>query len=298
MNRPFFKALLPAISLALLTTTASLAQKEVLYEQYIQNPMSINPAFTGVRQDFNMSLMLRRRWFTIPNAPITQTFAMDGTLANGKVGWGLQALNDRISNFQTTGVYGSAAYHFDASVVWKVSLGAQGGVNVLPVFDQASGFVGNRALGSVGAGIYVHSDRFYVGVSKPELLSQSYGQRNGFEYSKPLYVSVGATLEADGQFKVLPSVLIVQQQDRKLRVDAGARAWYAERIGVGAFYRMANEDYFQFSAEVQLTGNLRLGYIVNTRAVESGVFGRGGAPISIHEAMLKFTPSPTGFHFN
>ncbi len=298
MHQSFYRSVLLALSLALLPFTITLAQKEVLYEQYIQNPMSINPAFTGVRQDFNMSLLLRRRWFTIPNSPITQTFAMDGALANGKVGLGLQALNDRISNYYTTGVYGSAAYHFDASVTWKVSLGVQGGINVLPVYDQNSGFSSNRALGSVGAGIYLHSEQFYLGVSKPELLSQSYGQRSGFEYSKPLYVSVGATLEPDEQFKVLPSVLVVQQKDRKLRVDAGARVWYNEKVGIGAFYRMARDNYFQFSAEVQLTGNLRLGYIVNTRAIESGIYGSGGAPISIHEAMLKFTPSPTRFHFN
>lgn len=298
MHQPFHRSLALTLALALFNFTSTLAQKEVLYEQYIQNPMSINPAFTGVRQDFNMSLLLRRRWFTIPNSPITQSFAMDGTLANGKVGLGLQALNDRISNFYTTGVYGSVAYHFDASATWKVSLGVQGGINVLPVYDQNSGFSSNRALGSVGAGIYAHSDQFYVGISKPELLSQSYGQRSGFVYSKPLYVSVGATLEADDQFTILPSVLIVQQKDRKLRIDAGARVWYHEKVGVGAYYRMARDNYFQFSAEVQLTGNLRLGYVLNTRAIESGIYGSGGVPISIHEAMLKFTPSPTRFHLN
>jgi hypothetical protein len=31
--------------------------------------MSINPGFTGAREDFNMTAMFRRKWFNIPNSP-------------------------------------------------------------------------------------------------------------------------------------------------------------------------------------------------------------------------------------
>jgi hypothetical protein len=48
---------------------AATAQREVLYEQYVQNPMSINPGFTGAREDFNMTAIFRRKWFNIPNSP-------------------------------------------------------------------------------------------------------------------------------------------------------------------------------------------------------------------------------------
>lgn len=282
-----------------LSPSCSYAQKEVLYEQYIQNPMAINPAFTGVRQDFNMSVLLRRRWFLIPNAPITQTFAMDGALANGKVGLGLQALNDRMSPYYTTGVYGSAAYHWDASVTWKVSLGVQGGINVLPVYDFASGTSLNRALGSFGVGVWVHSDDFYLGVSKPELLSQGYGNRqNTFEYSKPLYITAGATFQPNDQVKIMPSMLFVQESGYKLRIDVGGRVWYGEKVGIGAHYRMARVNYVQLSGEAQVGKNVRLGYIYNSRAIESSIVGINNNPISIYEIMLKFTPNPSGFHTN
>ena len=280
-------------------SSQSYAQKEVLYEQYIQNPMAINPAFTGVREDFNMSVLLRRRWFLIPNAPITQTFAMDGTLAKGKVGLGLQALNDRMSPYYTTGVYGSAAYHWDASVSWKVSFGLQGGINVLPVYDFASGTSLNRALGSFGLGVWAHSDNLYFGISKPELLSQGYGNRqNSFEYSKPLYITAGASFQPTDQVKITPSVLFVQETGYKLRVDVGGRVWLYEKIGLGAFYRMARVNYVQLSAEAQVGKNVRLGYIYNSRAIESSIVGINNNPISLHEIMLKFTPNPSGFHTN
>lgn len=274
-------------------------QKDVLYEQYSQNPMAINPAFTGVREDFNMTVLLRRRWFLIPNAPITQTFSMDGTLANGKIGLGLQALNDRMSVYNTTGVYGSAAYHWDASVRWKISLGVQGGINVLPVYDFASNTSQNRALGSVGAGIWAQSDQFYFGISKPELLSQGYGGRqNLFKYRQPLYIVAGATLQTSDMVKIIPSVLLVQESGRKLRVDIGGRLWYNQKLGLGASYRMAKINYVQLSGEFHVSNNIRVGYIYNSRAIESGIVGVSNNPISLHEIMLKFIPSPTGFHLN
>lgn len=275
------------------------AQKEVLYEQYIQNPMAINPAFTGVREDFNMSVLLRRRWFFLPNSPISQTFAMDGTVAGGKVGLGLQALNDRMSPYFTTGVYGSAAYHLDASAEWKVSVGIQGGINVLPVYDFASNLSVNRALGSFGAGVWVHSEKYYLGISKPELLSQGYGSRQAtFEYKQPLYVTVGATFELVDLVKIAPNILIVQEAGRSLRVDAGARAWYDEKVGVGLFFRSAQVNYIQASGELQVSNNVRVGYTYNSKAHESGIAGTNNTFLSMHELMLKFVPNPSRFHIN
>lgn len=281
--------------------SVSYAQREVLYEQYLQNPMAINPAFTGVREDFNMTATLRRRWFSMPNSPVSQTFFSDGTVANGKVGIGLQALNDRMSAYQNVGVYASAAYHFDVSATWKVSLGAQGGINVLPVGD-GSGYYNDRALASAGVGIWVRSDAFYVGVSKPEILSEGFGinQTVTFAYQKPLYVMMGGKLPLDNDFQLLPTILLVQQKDKDFRVDVGSRLWYDEKIGVGASYRMGDIKFLQLSGEVQLGRNIRLGYTYNSKPIEfiTNTTSASAAPISIHELMIKFIPSPTRFHYN
>lgn len=289
------------LGLVLAFPLKSFAQREVLYEQYIQNPMAINPAFTGVREDFNITVLLRRRWFTIPNSPITQTFSMDGTIANGKIGLGLQALNDRLSPYYTTGVYGSGAYHWDASVSWRISLGVQGGINVLPLYDFASGISTNGVLGSFGAGVWVrYAEQFYLGISKPELLSQNFGsgKQSLFAYRQPLFVTAGATFDAGEKMQVMPSLLVVQEKGLPLRVDVGARAWYDEKVGFGAFYRMASINYVQVSGEAQLGKNIRLGYIFNSRAIESTIVGINNNPLTIHELMLKFIPSPTKFHLN
>jgi type IX secretion system PorP/SprF family membrane protein len=299
MKNTFYKVLTGVLWLLGATATGSYAQREVLYEQYQQNPMAINPAFTGIREDFNMTVLLRRRWFFLPNSPITQTFAADGTVAGGKVGLGLQALNDRMSNFATTGAYGSVAYHLADTGPVRLSVGVQGGVNVLPVFDFTSNTSLNRALGSVGVGVWLRGDRWYAGISKPEVLKQGYGSRSaGAIYRRPLYLLAGLQHELGDNLLLVPQVVVVQEAGTRLRLDAGARLWAHERVGIGASYRRATRNIVQLTAELQVSPGIRVGYGYNSRAVETGIFFTGTAPAGMHELMLKFVPDPSGFHLN
>ncbi|KAA0989005.1 PorP/SprF family type IX secretion system membrane protein [Dyadobacter aurulentus] len=294
--------LLPALFTTICWQSA-FAQREVLYEQYVQNPMAINPGFTGVREDFNMTAVFRRKWFNIRNSPSSQTFAADGTVANGKFGIGFQALNDQTSYFTTTGFSASFAYHLGISDEWKLGLGAQGGINVLPVADQ-SGYIGNnRALGTFGIGAWLRSEQLYIGVSKPELLAQNLGNQPAVSvYRRPLYIMAGGSYDVGDEILMLPHVLFVQEKERKLRFDLGTRFWFSEKVGIGASYRMgggytglsSKVDYLQLSAEVQVGRNVRLGYFYSTRTAEQ-IYASYTGPKGIHELMLKFVPNPKGF---
>lgn len=275
------------------------AQREVLYEQYRQNPMGINPAFTGVREDFNLTGMFRRRWFTLANSPVTQSFAMDGTVANNKIGIGFQALNDRMSPFTTTGFYGSLAFHYDAPAGVKISAGAQGGINVLPVYDGGvSGTRLNRALGSFGLGVWAQSPQFYAGISMPELLRQQYGTISlADHYDRPLFITGGARIDLNTDLFIIPSGL-VQVGDNVVKVDLGGRIWYHEQIGAGVFYQTKNPSRVQLSLELMVSKNVRLGYVYNSRAYENYYTLGSAAPQGMHELILKFVPSPSRFHIN
>lgn len=303
LRNAFLKAF-AVCSLSLIFVSKSNAQREVLYEQYLQNPMSINPGFTGARESFNMTAMFRRKWFTIPNSPSSQTFAGDGTVANGKIGIGFQALNDQTSYYTTTAFIGSFAYHLGINDTWKLGLGGQGGINVLPVFDTGnSSYSTNRALASFGVGAWLRSDDFYFGVSKPEILSQHFGsQQISSYYRRPLYVSVGGSLDLSEDVMLLPSLLLVQEKDYNLRADVGGRFWFSEKVGIGATYRFGggskfvggNINYVQLSAEAQIGQNVRLGYFYSTRQIEQ-IYTTTNGPKGIHELMLKFVPNPNGF---
>ena len=64
--------------------------------QYVLNPISINPAYAGFRGDLSIAAFYRKQWVGIAGAPETVTFAADAPIFDGKVGLGLNLMIDKI----------------------------------------------------------------------------------------------------------------------------------------------------------------------------------------------------------
>lgn len=291
------------IGLTLLYVPPALAQKEVLYSQYLVNPLSINPAYAGSRESFHLTAQLRRKWFGVRAAPLTQSVSADGAIANGRIGLGFQALNDRLGVFGTTGAYGSVAYRFTLPALAKLSVGVQGGVSVLPLYDFATGLAINRAVPSVGVGVYYQSDRWFGGVSVPELTGQILDLTGRLAYPtvRPLLVQAGTRVDLTDNVVLVPSVLVSKVANRSLGVDLNVKAWLNEELGVGASYRqnpptLIPVNYVQLTAEYQATSAIRLGYLFYSQTPESPrsnlYFQR-----SVHEIMVRYSPGALRFSF-
>jgi type IX secretion system PorP/SprF family membrane protein len=289
------------------TWLPALAQKEVLYSQYIVNPMAINPAFAGVREDFSMTLGFRGRLFSFLSqqsqqiaTPITQTFAADGQLGTGPFGLGFQVLNDRNSTLGNVGLTTNLSYRVDLPNLARLFFGVQGGVNILPIIGTGSSLGGSSALLSYGLGVYYDADRFFAGVSAPELNSKAFGL-GGFLYRQPVYVQAGGKLDLAEAFKLIPSVVVSRSGAEPLAVDLNARLWYHDRAAVGVSIRQNNTftngtfSYVQGSLEYQLSGNVRLGYLFNSIAPEAPLtaFQR-----TMHELVFRYTPNPNTLKFS
>lgn len=279
------------------------AQKDVLYSQYLVNPLSINPAYAGSRESFHLTALLRRKWIGVRGAPLTQSVSADGTVANGRVGLGFQALNDRMGLFQTTGAYGSVAYRFNLPALAKLAVGVQGGVSVLPLYDYATASSINRAIPSFGVGVYYQSDRFFGGISVPELTGQALDLSGRFLYQsvRPVMVQAGVPLDVGENAVLIPSVLVSKIADRPLGFDLNARLWLHEQIGFGVSYRqnspgLISTNYLQALAEYQLTKAIRLSYLFYSKTPESP-----GASLyfqqSVHEIALRFSPNLLKFTY-
>ncbi|QJW91330.1 PorP/SprF family type IX secretion system membrane protein [Spirosoma taeanense] len=299
-SRVFFLVITSLLSCLSLSTQA---QREVLYSQYLVNPLSINPAYAGMRESFHLSAFLRRKWISVRYAPVTQSVSGDGSIANGRVGLGFQALNDRMGIFAATGVYGSVAYRFNLPALARLSIGVQGGLNVLPVYDFTSASSLNRAVGSFGVGVYYKSETFFGGISAPELVSQgvNLAGRSLYPTVRPVMVQAGTKFEIDEGTVLIPSVLVSKIADRPLGIDVSARIWFAEEFGLGLSYRrnspgVIQTNYLQALAEYQLTKAIRIGYLFNSKTPESP-----GSTLydqnSVHEIMFRFAPGVLQFSY-
>lgn len=292
-----------SVALLLLMIKSAQAQKEVLYSQYLVNNLSINPAYAGSRESFHLTALLRRKWFGVRGAPITQSFSADGAIAKGRIGLGFQALNDRMGLFAATGAYGSVAYRFNLPALAKLSVGVQGGVSVLPLYDFASASSLNRAVASFGVGIYYQSDRYFGGISMPELTGRALDLSGRFLYQsvRPLMLQAGAKLEIDENVMFIPSVLVSKVAERPLGFDINARVWFSQEFGLGLSYRqnspgLIQTNYLQALAEYQLTKAIRVGYLFYSQTPESP-----GSNLyfqkSVHEVMLRFSPNGLAFTY-
>jgi type IX secretion system PorP/SprF family membrane protein len=282
----------------LLTAYHAQAQREVQYAQYLVNPLAINPAATGIRENFHFNAVLRRQFIMgVQSLPVTQSFAMDGTVGKGKVGLGLQGLNDRVAF--NTAVFGSMSYIFKISDYQKISIGAVGGINVLPARDvlNTGGSI-NKALASAGVGIYYQDETFFGGVSMPEILKQQYGYNNTsglLNYQRPIFVQLGLQTDLNEDLKLIPSLLITKPENGKVRADLNAIGHYKSRFIAGVSLRLSTTTYVQALLGYDLSKNIRVGYTYNSRRVED-FYGQtstlSGVGKGVHEIVFTLQPNP------
>jgi type IX secretion system PorP/SprF family membrane protein len=99
------------ISLATLSGLKVSAQQDPIYNQYMFNPLVINPAYAGSRDQMSVVILHRSQWLGFGGgAPNTQTASFHAPLLQGKVGLGAVVTRDVIGPVSRTGFSGAYAY--------------------------------------------------------------------------------------------------------------------------------------------------------------------------------------------
>lgn len=272
------------------------AQQDPMYTQYMFNMLAINPAYAGSRNVVSATALYRNQWTGLNGAPETTTFTIDAPINDKKIGLGLQVFNDKLGITNTTGVVLSSSYRIRMDR-GTLSFGLQGNVaNRRADFTQVrldpngnsndvafQDFVSQTNF-NIGTGIYYNSDRFYIGLSSPQLLPVVYANSSGSNLSKQeihLFLATGFVAKLSEDFKLKPSVLVKAVGGAPLQADINATFWIKDRFGIGGQYR-TNADVSAF-LELQLNQQVRLGYaydyaVTNLQSVNSGS----------HELMLRY----------
>src|SRR5512140_1470222 len=106
------KRIIQAVFLVLIPLSLS-GQLTPVTNQYVLNPLTINPAYAGNRGALNLAAFYRRQWVGIAKAPETMTLAMDAPLFSSKLGLGIIITNDKIGVTKATQFSSTYAYRID-----------------------------------------------------------------------------------------------------------------------------------------------------------------------------------------
>ena len=175
----------------LLITSVTFAQQLPQFTQYMFNTISINPAYAGSRETLSAVGLHRSQWVGLEGGPQTQTLSIHAPLRNEKIGLGISVINDELGpeNFQY--VYGDFSYTVRTGTNSKLAFGLKGGITAYNLdgdFQATQGATDQLIFGiedrldfNLGAGVYWHNERWYLGLSAPRILTNDYSGQGNFE---------------------------------------------------------------------------------------------------------------------
>jgi len=232
------------------------AQQDPQYSQYMYNPIVVNPAYAGNRGVTSIVGLHRSQWVGLDGAPRTQTLSIHSPIQNSRVGLGLSIVNDALGPTDETYFAADFSYTIPVSYNGNLSLGIKGGAHVLNVDftqlnarDQNDGLlqnnIDNKLSPTVGVGAYYHTDKFYIGLSTPNLLQTEHfdasNNNNSATYIAKerihYFATAGYVFDLSESIKFKPTTLIKAVAGAPLQVDVTANFLINEKITLGAAYR-------------------------------------------------------------
>ena len=291
------------VTLSLFTRTA-VSQIDPLYAQYLNNPLVINPAYTGLNKELNASASFRKQWAGFDGSPTTLNFTAHSSLFGNKMGAGLMVVQDNIGENKNTLAMGTYSYKIELRKV-SISFGLQAGIanyrsdNMeLNIEDETDPFfAGNQNITKpeFGAGIIFHNDYFFAGLSVPRMLKSSETFGSGIDaveatlYTQHVYGMASYIFFLSERVRMKPSLLLKYVKGNPLSADINALFNIDERYAVGAFTR--NFNTYGLLGSIKFAQSYKFSY-----AFEMPTNGSVGTNYTTHELTLALSLSVFDFH--
>lgn len=272
------------------------AQQDAQFTQYMYNTISINPAYAGSRGALSVFGLYRTQWVGLDGAPETSSFSVNSPISNSNLGIGVSLVNDKIGPTNENNFSTDLSYSIQTSANFKLSFGIKGTVNLfnldinkLNIEDQGDPQfqdLRNKISPNVGAGVYWHSDKAYVGLSVPNFIETNRYDDNDVAIYKDrinYYLMGGYVFDLDKYqyIKFKPAVLVKMVEGAPLQVDLSANFMFNEKFVVGAAYRWSAA--LSAMAGFQVSDGLYIGYAYDHETTKLQNYNSGS-----HEIFLRY----------
>ncbi len=276
-----------------LTSMLNYAQQDAQFTQYMYNTITINPAYAGSRGALSIFALHRTQWVGLDGAPVTNTFSMNTPLNESNLGLGISIVNDKIGPTQENTISADVSYSIHTSETFILSFGMKATANLFsldvnklnPVDNDPSLHdFNNKFTPNIGAGIYLHSDKAYVGFSVPNFIETNRYNDNEVAIFKEKinYYLMGGyvfTISNDIQFK--PAGLLKLVQGAPLQADISANFMFIEKLTIGIAYRW--NAAMSGMVGFQISEGLHIGYGYDLETTNLDRYNSGS-----HEVFLRY----------
>lgn len=298
MKKLYIKQLLVVLVCAI--SLSSVAQQDPQFTQYMYNQSIINPAYaTANKSELNVGGLYRSQWVGIEGAPKTASLFVHYPVSD-RVEVGISFTNDDIGNVVTeNNIYADFAYVLPVSETAKLSLGLKAGITLFDAnfngFNLQSGgrdtdvaFNDNvtQSFPNLGLGAFYFTDKFYVGLSAPNLLTTTHLENeNGIQSTGVqdihFFLNSGYVVDLNPTLKFKPSFLLKGVKGAPLSADINANFLFNDKFEAGIGYRI--DDSFSGLVNFKVTPELRLGYAYDYTTSNVGNYNSGS-----HEIILLY----------
>jgi type IX secretion system PorP/SprF family membrane protein len=275
------------------TAIVSFAQQDAQFTQYMYNTININPAYAGSRGALSIFALHRTQWVGLDGAPVTNAVSVNTPLNGNNLGLGVSIINDKIGPTTENTISADLSYTVPTSETFKLSFGIKATANLFdldvtrlnPVDDDPSLHdYNNKFSPNIGAGVYLHSDKAYIGFSIPNFIESNRYDDNEvaiFKEKINYYLIAGYVFDLNNSIKFKPAVLSKIVEGAPLQVDVSGNFMFNDKFVVGLAYRWSAA----MSAMVgfQATQGLYIGYGYDLENTNLDNYNSGS-----HEIFLRY----------
>lgn len=193
-------------------------------------------------------------------------------------GLGIMVMTDKTGPVTATTADLSYAYHIGLTARLNLALGISGGLSNLSL-NRAElmlsnqndpllrSTVANQWRPDLGAGLWLYSPEFYVGLSALQLIPQNLlitgsGSMSSYKPLPSFYFTSGLKLSLNEDISFMPSFLIRKAGADLLTYDLNMKLAYRNRIYTGLSYR--KNDTFAILLGLNINSLINIGYSYDT----------------------------------
>ena len=271
-------------------------QQTPQFTQYMYNTISVNPAYAGSREALTIVGLHRSQWVGFGGGPITQTLSVHSPLRNEHIGVGFSFINDKLGYENFSYMYADISYNINITEKTKLAFGIKGGFSYYnidpelfndpkvyndPYFQEKL----NRWTPNLGAGLYLHQPKWYLGISSPKIIENNYNNSVNYITLEQLhFYGIGGyvfDLNKSGGIKMRPTALIKYTKGAPLSYDTTLSFLFAEKFWIGGAYRF--NDSVGGLVDFQISKQMKIGYAYDYPISKIRPFTSGS-----HEIIIMF----------